>query len=128
MSMQDPISDMITCIRNSQVSKKKLVIFPSSKIKLAIAKILKEEGYIEDFYITKKNFIEIILKYFKEKPVIDSIIRISKPGLRIYRSRKKLPKVIGGLGIAVISTSKGIMTDSNARKLNLGGEIICYVQ
>ncbi|MXP51267.1 30S ribosomal protein S8 [Pantoea sp. SoEX] len=129
MSMQDPIADMLTRIRNGQSSRKITIIMPSSKLKLAIAKVFKEEGYIKDFkVIGDKNFLlEISLKYFKNKPVLDKIDRVSRPGLRIYKKKNDLPKVIDGMGIAVISTSKGVMSDSMARNMKLGGEIICYI-
>ncbi|WMC19754.1 MAG: 30S ribosomal protein S8 [Enterobacteriaceae bacterium PC38] len=129
MSLQDPISNMLTYIRNGQIIKKKKINIPFSNIKKEIAKILKQEGYIKDYKIKIKNIkkIELILKYFKNKPVIENIKRISKPSLRIYKKKKNLPVVMNYLGIAIISTSKGIMTDSLARKLGLGGEIICYI-
>ncbi|WMC20348.1 MAG: 30S ribosomal protein S8 [Enterobacteriaceae bacterium PSpyr] len=129
MSLQDPISNMLTYIRNSQIIKKKKITIPFSNIKKEIAKILKQEGYIKNYKIKIKNFkkIELILKYFKNKPVIENITRISKPSLRIYKKKKHIPVVMNYLGIAIISTSKGIMTDSLARKFGLGGEIICYV-
>ncbi|CAL4325212.1 30S ribosomal protein S8 [Buchnera aphidicola (Eriosoma lanigerum)] len=129
MSTQDPISDMLTRIRNGQIANKILVKMPSSILKKSIGKVLKEEGYIHNYYIhgTTKKELEIYLKYFRGKPVISKIHRISKPSLRIYKKNSKLPKVMDGLGIAIISTSKGVMTDRTARKMNLGGEIICYV-
>jgi len=129
MSMQDPISDMLTQIRNSQNSKKKFVKLYSSKQKKEICQVLKNEGFIKNFYIYGKIKLKlsIELKYYKNKPVVDMIKRISKPGLRIYKSYKKIPKVFGGLGIAIISTSKGMMTDHSARNLKLGGEVICYI-
>ncbi|UDG80487.1 30S ribosomal protein S8 [Candidatus Annandia pinicola] len=130
MNIQDPISDMINHIRNSQIVKKKKITMYSSKLKNSISKILKEEGYIEDFNIINKNkkkILEIKLRYFKNKSVIYNINRVSKPSLRIYKNKNNLPKIIAGLGIAIVSTSKGLMTDHNARKYGLGGEIICYV-
>lgn len=129
MSMQDPIADMLTRLRNGQAAKKVAVIMPSSKLKVAIAKVLKEEGYIKDFKIEKdtKPELEITLRYFKGNAVVDSIQRVSKPSLRIYKKKNALPQVMAGLGIAVISTSKGIMTDRAARQAGLGGEILCYV-
>ncbi|XZR53119.1 MAG: 30S ribosomal protein S8 [Enterobacteriaceae bacterium] len=128
MSMQDPISDMLTYIRNGQNIKKKKIIIPFSNIKKEISRVLKEEGYIKDYKNkNKKKNLELILKYFKNKPVIENIKRISKPSLRIYKKKKNLPKVMNYLGIAIISTSKGIMSDSLARKYGIGGEIICYV-
>ncbi|MGL9733763.1 MAG: 30S ribosomal protein S8 [Symbiopectobacterium sp.] len=129
MSMQDPIADMLTCIRNGQAANKVEITMPSSKLKVAIAKVLKEEGYIQD-YNTKgdtKPELEISLKYFQGKAVVESIQRISRPSLRIYKKKDELPKVMAGLGIAVVSTSKGVMTDRAAHQAGLGGEIICYV-
>lgn len=129
MSMQDPISDMLTRIRNGQAAKKVAVKMPSSKMKVAIAKLLKEEGYVADYTIIGevKSELEVTLKYFEANPVIEQIQRVSRPGLRIYKKKDALPSVMGGLGIAVVSTSKGLMTDRAARKAGLGGEIICYV-
>lgn len=130
MSMQDPIADMLTCIRNSQSANKLYVNLTYSKIKVSIVKVLQEEGYIKNFLIEKKennNIIKVNLKYFKGKSVIQQIKRISKPGLRIYKPANKIPKIMNGLGIVIISTSKGLMTDYTARKINIGGEIICYV-
>lgn len=129
MSMQDPIADMLTRIRNGQSANKIAVNMPSSKLKVAIANVLAEEGYIESVKISEgvKPELEITLKYFQGKPVVESIQRISRPGLRIYKRKGELPTVMGGLGIAVVSTSKGVMTDRAARKAGLGGEIICYV-
>lgn len=129
MSMQDPIADMLTRIRNGQSANKYSVKIPCSKLKSSIIKLFKEEGYIKNFNIQSgnKSEIEVILKYFKGKSVIETIQRVSKPSLRIYKKKNNLPKVMAGLGIAVISTSKGIMTDHTARRLGLGGEVICYV-
>ncbi|KGQ70486.1 30S ribosomal protein S8 [Chelonobacter oris] len=129
MSMQDPIADMLTRIRNGQAANKIAVNMPSSKLKVAIANVLAEEGYVENVKISEgvKPELEITLKYFQGKPVVESIQRISRPGLRIYKRKDELPSVMGGLGIAVVSTSKGVMTDRAARKAGLGGEIICYV-
>ncbi|OAN16794.1 30S ribosomal protein S8 [Photobacterium jeanii] len=129
MSMQDPISDMLTRIRNGQAAKKVAVKMPSSKQKVAIAALLKEEGFVADYTVTGevKPELEVTLKYFEANPVIEQIQRVSRPGLRIYKKKDALPSVMGGLGIAVISTSKGLMTDRAARKAGLGGEIICYV-
>jgi len=129
MSMQDPIADMFTRIRNAQGANKVTVKMPSSKQKLAIAQVLKEEGYVTDFSVSGevKTELEITLKYFEGKPVIESIERVSRPGLRIYKKRNELPKVMGGLGVAVVSTSKGLMTDRAARSAGLGGEILGYV-
>ena len=129
MSMQDPIADMLTRIRNGQAANKVAISMPSSKLKVAIASDLAEEGYVESFKIVEgsKPELEITLKYFQNKPVVESIQRVSRPGLRIYKRKDELPKVMGGLGIAVVSTSKGVMTDRAARQAGLGGEIICYV-
>ena len=129
MSMQDPVADMFTRIRNGQAAKKIAVKMPSSKMKIAIAKVLKDEGYIEDFAVSAdvKAELEVTLKYFHGKSVIETIDRVSRPGLRIYKKRGELPKVMGGLGVAIISTSKGLMTDRAARKVGIGGEIIGYV-
>ena len=129
MSMQDPIADMFTRIRNAQAANKVTVKMPSSKQKIAIAKVLQDEGYITGYEIESgiKPELEITLKYFENKPVIESLQRVSRPGLRIYKKRNELPTVMGGLGIAVISTSKGLMTDRAARSAGLGGEILGYV-
>lgn len=129
MSMQDPIADMLTRIRNGQAANKVAISMPSSKLKVAIASVLAEEGFIESFKILEgvKPELEITLKYFQNKPVVEKIQRVSRPGLRIYKRKDELPKVMGGLGIAIISTSKGVMTDRAARNAGLGGEIICYV-
>jgi len=129
MSMQDPISDMLTRIRNGQAASKVSVKMPSSKQKVAIATVLKAEGYVTDFVVAgdTKPELEVTLKYFEGKKVIDTIKRVSRPGLRIYKGATDLPKVMAGLGIAIISTSHGVMTDRAARKASIGGEIICYV-
>ena len=129
MSMQDPISDMLTRIRNGQAASKVSVKMPSSKQKVAIAAVLKAEGYITDYAVAgdTKPELEVTLKYFEGKKVIDTIKRVSRPGLRIYKGTNDLPKVMAGLGIAIISTSHGVMTDRAARKASIGGEIICYV-
>ena len=129
MSMQDPIADMLTRIRNGQAANKIAVSMPSSKLKVAIANVLADEGYIESVKVLDgvKPELEITLKYFQGKPVVESIQRVSRPGLRIYKRKDELPKVMGGLGVAVISTSKGVMTNRAARQAGLGGEIICYV-
>ena len=129
MSMQDPIADMLTRIRNGQAANKVAINMPSSKLKVAIANVLAAEGYIESVKVLEgaKPELEIPLKYFPGKPVVESIQRVSRPGLRIYKRKDELPKVMGGLGVAVISTSKGVMTDRAARQAGLGGEIICYV-
>lgn len=129
MSMQDPIADMFTRIRNGQRANKVSVNMPSSKLKLAIAQLLKEEGYIADFQVSEeaKPELEVTLKYFQGKPVVDTIQRVSRPGLRIYKKKGDLPQVLDGLGVAIVSTSKGIMSDRAARKAGMGGEIIGYV-
>ena len=129
MSMQDPIADMLTRIRNGQAANKVAINMPSSKLKVAIANVLAAEGYIESVKVLEgaNPELEITLKYFQGKPVVESIQRVSRPGLRIYKRKDELPKVMGGLGVAVISTSKGVMTDRAARQAGLGGEIICYV-
>ena len=129
MSMQDPIADMLTRIRNGQAAAKVSVAMPSSKQKVAIAQLLKEEGYSADYKVSGdvKAELEVELKYFQGKPVVELIQRVSRPGLRIYKKRGELPKIMNGLGIAVVSTSKGVMTDRAARKAGMGGEIICYV-
>lgn len=127
----DPIADMLTRIRNANMVSHETVEMPNSKLKVELAKLLKEEGYITDYsvkQVEKFNFLTIVLKYDeKHKPVIVNLKRISKPGLRSYCKSKDLPKVFGGLGIAIISTSKGLLTDRKARKENLGGEVLCYV-
>jgi small subunit ribosomal protein S8 len=130
MSMSDPIADMLTRIRNAQSAKKVTVSMPNSKIKVGIASVLKDEGYIIDFRVNEndgKPNLEVTLKYFEGRGVIDSIKRASRPGLRIYRRKDELPRVLDGLGIAIISTSRGFMTDVAARDAGHGGEIICYV-
>lgn len=129
MSMQDPISDMLTRIRNAQAVRNPSVTMPSSKLKAALAQVLRTEGYVGDFSISPgpKPVLSIELKYHQGRPVIDNLTRISRPGLRIYRAKDKLPTVQGGLGIAVISTCKGVMTDRAARKAGIGGEILCTV-
>ena len=130
MSMSDPIADMLTRIRNGQAANKSSVRMPASKKKSSIAKVLKDEGYIIDFAEVEmdgKPAIEVALKYFQGAPVIDFIKRVSRPGLRIYKGRDELPRVRGGLGIAIVSTSKGVMTDREARKQGHGGEVIAYV-
>ena len=130
MSMQDPIADMLTRIRNGQARSKHSVSMPSSKLKVAIAGILKDEGYITEFRLDEegsKSNLTIDLKYFDGKPVIEMLREISKPGLRRYCSRDDLPRVMNGLGTAIISTSKGVMTDKSAREKGLGGEVICII-
>ena len=130
MSMTDPIADMLVRIRNAAAVGKPTVKMPSSKIKVAIAKVLEEEGYIGSSRVTKdgaKSVLEIALKYYEGKPVIERLQRVSKSSLRQYRGKDALPKVLGGLGVAIISTSKGIMTDSQARQQGVGGEVLCVV-
>lgn len=130
MSMQDPISDMFCRIQNSQARARVKVDIPFSKLKAAIAEILKQEGYITDYLVHEvaaKKQLTIELKYFEGKPVIEKLQRVSKPGLRRYKSRDDLPRVLGGFGTAIISTSRGVMTDKNARARGIGGEILCYV-
>ena len=130
MSMSDPISDMLIRIRNSLLRFKRDVRIPSSKLKVAIANILKQEGYIKDYRVEendKRITLIIELKYFKGKPVIETMKRVSKPSLRSYKSVNELPKVMGGFGIAIISTAKGVMTDKSAREHGIGCEVLCYV-
>jgi small subunit ribosomal protein S8 len=130
MSMSDPIADMLTRIRNAQATDKVSVAIPSSKVKLAIAKVLKDEGYIEDFAqrdVDGKSVLEIGLKYYAGKPVIEKIERVSRPGLRIYKGRDDIPRVLNGLGVAIVSTSRGVMTDRRARETGVGGEVLCIV-
>ena len=130
MSMTDPIADMLTRIRNAQMVEQAVVAMPSSKVKLAIAKVLKDEGYIEAFKVSGdevKPVLEIALKYYAGRPVIEKIERVSKPGLRIYKSKDDIPRVMNGLGIAIVSTSQGVMTDRRARATGVGGEVLCYV-
>jgi small subunit ribosomal protein S8 len=127
--MQDPIADMLTRIRNGQTAAKKTVTIPASKLKKAIAEVLVEEGFINSFSVEEGTIptMTVELKYYQGRPVIDELKRVSRPGLRIYKKVDELPKVIGGLGIAVVSTSQGVMTDRAARKAGHGGEIICTV-
>lgn len=129
MSMQDPIADMFTRVRNGQMSNKVAVTMPSSKLKTAVAELLKSEGFIADYEVSGdvKKELNVTLKYFEGKPVIETIKRVSRPGLRIYKKTSDLPKVMGGLGVAIVSTSQGLMTDRAARKAGIGGEIIGYV-
>jgi len=129
MSMQDPIADMFTRVRNGQMSNKVAVTMPSSKLKTALAELLKSEGFIAGYEVSGdvKRELNVTLKYFEGNPVIETIKRVSRPGLRIYKKTGDLPKVMGGLGIAIVSTSKGLMTDRAARKAGIGGEIIGYV-
>ncbi len=130
MSMSDPIADMLTRIRNAQAVDKAIVTMPSSKIKVAIAQVLKDEGYIDNFAIrgeSGKNELEISLKYYAGRPVIERIERVSRPGLRIYKGRDAIPQVMNGLGVAIVTTPKGVMTDRKARQTGVGGEVLCYV-
>ena len=129
MSMQDPLADMLTRIRNGQMAKKASVSMPSSKMKVAIAKVLQDEGYISGFDVDAeaKPTLTVDLKYFEGKPVIEMIKRVSRPGLRIYKPGDQLPKIMGGLGVAIVSTNKGVMTDRAARAAGVGGEVLCYV-
>lgn len=131
MSMSDPIADMLTRIRNGQRINSEKVVMPSSTSKVAIAKVLKDEGFIVDYSVAElpanKSELTVELKYFEGEPVIDTIKRVSKPGLRIYKKKDELPKVLGGLGIAIVSTSKGVMTDRAARDQGFGGEVLCFV-
>lgn len=131
MSISDPVSDMLTRIRNAQSVAKRTVKMPCSNFKVAIAKVLKDEGYIKDFEVedndNNKKSLLIALKYYNGKPVIDKIERVSRPGLRVYVDKSELPQVLSGLGVAIISTSQGLMSDRAARKAGQGGEVICYV-
>ena len=130
MSMTDPIADMLTRIRNAQMAEKATVQMPASKVKVAIAKVLKDEGYIEGFAIVgeeTRRQLEIALKYYAGRPVIEKIERVSKPGLRIYKGKDDIPRVMNGLGIAIVSTSRGVMTDRKARATGVGGEVLCIV-
>ena len=130
MSMQDPISDMLTRIRNGQTAGKVRVMMPMSKQKSAIAVVLKQQGYIRDFGVESvqgKEQLAVVLRYFEGKPVIETLKRISRPGLRVYKRKDDLPTVMGGLGIAIISTPKGLMTDRQARAAGHGGEVVCIV-
>ncbi|MDO8311228.1 MAG: 30S ribosomal protein S8 [Sideroxyarcus sp.] len=130
MSMSDPISDMLTRIRNAQMAEKVTVSMPSSKIKVAIAKVLQDEGYVEGFKVIDhdgKPSLEIGLKYYADRPVIEKIQRVSRPGLRVYKGSEDIPRVMNNLGIAIVSTSKGLMTDRKARANGIGGEVLCIV-
>ncbi|MBK7676657.1 30S ribosomal protein S8 [Accumulibacter sp.] len=130
MSMSDPISDMLTRIRNAQMASKASVAMPSSKVKIAIAQVLKDEGYVEDFAVSPnegKPILEIGLKYYAGRPVIERIDRVSRPGLRIYRGADDIPLVMNGLGVAIVSTPRGVMTDRKARASHVGGEVLCFV-
>ncbi|MBL8352278.1 MAG: 30S ribosomal protein S8 [Burkholderiaceae bacterium] len=130
MSMSDPIADMLTRIRNAQSVDKAVVSMPSSKLKVAIAQVLKDEGYIDGFSVRNedgKSQLEIALKYYAGRPVIERIERVSRPGLRVYRGREAIPAVMNGLGVAIVTTPKGVMTDRKARQTGVGGEVLCYV-
>ena len=131
MTMTDPISDMLTRIRNGQKARKVSVSMPASKAKEAVARVLKDEGYITDFAVDGEGAekqLSVELKYFEGVPVIEKIQRASRPGLRVYRGKEGLPKVLGGLGVAIVSTSAGVMSDRQAREKGIGGEVICIVQ
>jgi small subunit ribosomal protein S8 len=130
MSMSDPIADMLTRIRNAQSVEKAVVKMPSSKLKVAIAQVLQDEGYIDGFAVRAdgaKSELEISLKYYAGRPVIERIERVSRPGLRIYKGRNAIPQVMNGLGVAIVTTPKGVMTDRKARATGVGGEVLCYV-
>ena len=130
MSMSDPIADMLTRIRNAQMVEKTSVQVPSSKVKVAIAQVLKDEGYIEGFQVKTdegRPQLEIALKYYAGRPVIERIERVSRPGLRVYKGSNAIPQVMNGLGVAIVTTPKGVMTDRKARAAGVGGEVLCYV-
>jgi small subunit ribosomal protein S8 len=130
MSMTDPVADMLTRIRNAQMAEKISVVMPASKLKVAIAGVLRDEGYIDNFAVREnegKPLLDVSLKYYAGRPVIERIERISKPGLRVYRGKDDLPTVMNGLGVAIVSTPKGVMTDRKARASNVGGEVLCIV-
>ena len=130
MSMSDPIADMLTRIRNAQMVEKASVTMPASKVKTAIAQVLKDEGYIDGFQVKSndgKTELEIALKYYAGRPVIERIERVSRPGLRVYRGRNAIPQVQNGLGVAIVTTPQGVMTDRKARATGVGGEVLCYV-
>lgn len=130
MSMSDPIADMLTRIRNAQASQKSAVVMPSSKLKVAIAQVLKDEGYIDDFVVRGEGAqreLDIALKYYAGRPVIERIERVSRPGLRVYKGSTELPRVMNGLGVAIVSTPSGVMTDRRARASKVGGEVLCIV-
>jgi small subunit ribosomal protein S8 len=130
MSMTDPIADMLTRIRNAQMVEQAVVTMPSSKVKLAIAGVLKDEGYIDGFKVSGadvKPVLEIALKYYAGRPVIERIERVSSPGLRVYKGKGDIPRVMNGMGIAIVSTSRGVMTDRKARATGVGGEVLCIV-
>ena len=130
MSMSDPIADMLTRIRNAQSVAKVSVTMPSSKVKVAIAQVLKDEGYVDSFVVrgeAAKPQLEIALKYYAGRPVIERIERVSRPGLRIYKGRHEIPQVMNGMGVAIVTTPQGVMTDRKARQTGIGGEVLCYV-
>lgn len=130
MSMSDPIADMLTRIRNGQTVDKTEVVMPSSKLKVAIAQVLKDEGYIDGFTVVSNNGkaeLHVGLKYYAGRPVIERLERVSRPGLRVYKNHQTIPQVMNGLGVAIVSTPKGVMTDRKAREAGIGGEVICYV-
>ena len=130
MSMSDPIADMLTRIRNAQMVEKAVVLLPASKVKFAIAQVLKEEGSIDNCSIKTddgKSVLEIVLKYYAGRPVIERIERVSRPGLRVYKGHGAIPQVMNGLGVAIVTTSQGVMTDRKARATGIGGEVLCYV-
>ena len=130
MSMSDPVADMFTRIRNAQRVEKESVVMPSSKLKVAIAQVLKDEGYVDSFSVVgeaTKPQLEVVLKYYAGRPVIEHIERVSRPGLRIYKGRHDIPNVMNGLGVAIVTTPKGVMTDRKARQAGIGGEVLCYV-
>jgi small subunit ribosomal protein S8 len=129
MSMSDPIADMLTRIRNAQLVEKSTVVMPSSKLKVAIAQVLKDEGYIDGYVVKggEKAELEIALKYYAGRPVIERIERVSRPGLRVYKGRHDIPQVQNGLGVAIVTTPRGVMTDRKARASGIGGEVLCYV-
>ena len=131
MAVTDPIADMLTRLRNAAAVRRQIVLVPSSKTKVVIARILKEEGYIEDFEVTKDRpqpMIRIWLKYTEDrKPVVTGLKRVSKPGCRVYKGRREIPWVLNGIGIAIVSTPKGVLTDRQARRQAVGGEVLCYV-
>ena len=129
MSMQDPIADMLTRVRNAQMRRQTKVTMPSSTLKVSVATVLRDEGYVHEFDVTgdAKKELNIRLKYYRGQPVIEEVSRISRPGLRVYRAMDELPRVKAGLGIAIVSTSRGVMTDRAARQAGLGGEVLCTV-
>ena len=130
MSMSDPIADMLTRIRNAQMVEKSTVSMPSSKLKIAIAQVLKDEGYVDNYAVVgeaAKPQLQISLKYYAGKPVIEYIERVSRPGLRVYKGRHDIPNVKNGLGVAIVTTPQGVMTDRRARQVGIGGEVLCYV-